>query len=475
MAGVFYAAVGHVIDAEGGDVSGDDGADFEFLVGLEEQLGVASEDAGLHSEDGIVDLAQRLVEGRVGFHGNDWAEDFLAIHFHVGLGTGEDRGFDDQLVAVSAAEQSGSGADGFVDPAYCASGIGLANERTDVGGFIERVARLELLHAFDEQIGEFSVDRVFDKDPLDGDAGLASVGEASGDAAAGDVVEVGVAVNYYCGVATEFEDNFLFSGAALDVPSDGYASGEADEFDAVVGDEKAGVVVRERENVETAIGPSGLLHALSEKQRAERRLRRWLQDHGTSGGDGRSDFVGNQIDRKIEWSDARDWPNRETADDAPASGGELLPVEGKIFAVDAGAFLGGDVEGEDGAVDFDARGLDGLAGFLRERAGEFLFTFGHERGNLAENALPFEGGKATCSAEGFDGGGDGGVGVLFAALRDAGDQIAIVGSADLDKVALLLPPAVYEETVCRNRRDRHLCHVCLPPERLTCCHYRTFA
>jgi hypothetical protein len=33
-----------LIDAEGRDVAGDDAADFEFFVGLEEQLGVAGED-----------------------------------------------------------------------------------------------------------------------------------------------------------------------------------------------------------------------------------------------------------------------------------------------------------------------------------------------------------------------------------------------------------------------------------------------
>src|SRR5262249_49862382 len=173
-----------------------------------------------------------------------------------------------------------------------------------------------------------------------------------------------------------------------------------------------------------AVGPSSLLHALGEKQRAEGRLRRGLEDHGTSGGDGRSDFVGNKVNREIEWSDAGDRADGEASYDAPAPGGELLPVEGKIFAVDASAFLGGYVEGEDGAIDFDARGLDGLAGLLRECAGKFFFAFGHERGDLTENSLSFEGGEAARCAEGFDSGGDGGVGVLFAPLRDAGDETA---------------------------------------------------
>ncbi len=153
---------------------------------------------------------------------------------------------------------------------------------------------------------------MLDQDALDGDAGLTGVAEASGDAAVGGVGEVGVAVDDDGGVAAEFEDDFLFSGAALDVPADGNAAGEADELDAVVGDEQAGIFVGEREDVEAAIGPSGLLHALGEKQRAERRLRGGLEDHGASGGDGRSNFVRDQVDREIKWSDAGDgaeWEN----------------------------------------------------------------------------------------------------------------------------------------------------------------------
>ena len=78
------------------------------------------------------------------------------------------------------------------------------------------------------------------------------------------------------------------------------AAGKADEFDSVVGDKDAGIFVGERENIQTAVGPPGLLHAFGQEQRAERRLRRWLQDHGASGGDRRSDFMGHQIDGEIE-------------------------------------------------------------------------------------------------------------------------------------------------------------------------------
>ena len=120
------------------------------------------------------------------------------------------------------------------------------------------------------------------------------------------------------GVAPEFENDFLFSGAALDVPSDGDAAGEADELDAIVGDQEAGIFVGEREHIEAAVGPSGLLHAFGEKKRAERRLRRGLQDDGASGGNGGSDFVGDQIDGEIERRDAGDRTDGESGARCPS-------------------------------------------------------------------------------------------------------------------------------------------------------------
>ena len=215
---------------------------------------------------------------------------------------------------------------------------------------------------------------MLDQNALDRDASLAGIAESAGDAAFGGVAEVGVVVHDDGGVAAEFEDDFLLSGAALDVPANGHAAGEADELDAVVGHEQAGIVVGEREHVESAVGPAGLLHAFGEKQRAERSLGRRLQHHGASGGDGGSDFVSDEVDGKIKRRDSGDRAERETAHDAPAAGGGFLPVERKVFAVDASALFRGNVESEDGALDLGARGLDGLAGFLREGAGEFFLA-----------------------------------------------------------------------------------------------------
>ena len=196
---------------------------------------------------------------------------------------------------------------------------------------------------------------------------------------------------------------------------------------------------------------------------------RGLQHHGATGRDGRSDFVGDEVDGEIKGRDAGDGAERKTAHDAPASGSGFLPIERKIFAVNARALFGGDVEGEDGAFDFGARGFDGLAGLLRESAGKFFFALEYGGGNSTEHALAFESGQAASGAEGLDGSGDGGLGVLAAALGYAGDEAAVVGSVNLDNVAVVPPPAIHKETVRRNGCDRHLCHdFSLAPGKTAC-------
>src|SRR6202007_2265930 len=111
------------------------------------------------------------------------------------------------------------------------------------------------------------------------------ISEASGNAAVGGILQIGIAMDNDCCVATKFENNSLFPCAALDVPADGNAACEADELDALVDDQQPGVIVGKRENVESAVGPSGLLHAFCEKQGTKRRLRCRLQNHGAASGD----------------------------------------------------------------------------------------------------------------------------------------------------------------------------------------------
>ena len=130
-----------------------------------------------------------------------------------------------------------------------------------------------LLHCGEQQLGEFSVDGVLDENALHGNAGLPGVGEASGHAAVGGVGEIGVAVNDDARIASQFENDFFLPRIVLDGPADGGAAGEADELDALIGDEQSGIFVGEQQRVESAIRPSCLLDHFRQQQRGERRLR----------------------------------------------------------------------------------------------------------------------------------------------------------------------------------------------------------
>ena len=181
---------------------------------------------------------------------------------------------------------------------------------------------------------------------------------------------------------------------------------------------------------------------------------------------------------KIKGSDSGDRSQREAAHDAPASGGELLPVERQILAVDPGALLGGDIEGEDGALDLGAGSLDGLARFLRHGAGKFLFALGDVLRHPPQNTLAFESRQPPGGAESFYSGGDRGLGVFPPALEDGSDHAAVIRSAYLDRVAFLDPFAIDKKALRADWSRGHLCHgVILDLHRKwkVTSHYRPFA
>ena len=123
---------------------------------------------------------------------------------------------------MASGEQTSTVVDGFVDPVDATDGIGLADERAYVGGIVERVSSLELLRAFDEEIGELSVDRVLDENALHRDAGLPGVAETSGDAALGSDSEVGIEWMMTSALPPSSRRTF-FARVALDVPTHGAA------------------------------------------------------------------------------------------------------------------------------------------------------------------------------------------------------------------------------------------------------------
>ena len=82
-----------MVDAEGGNVTGDQAADFKFVIGLKDECGVTGKKSGLQAVGGTVDLLQRGREIVIRLNRHNRRKNFLAIHFHVGLGAGQHGGF----------------------------------------------------------------------------------------------------------------------------------------------------------------------------------------------------------------------------------------------------------------------------------------------------------------------------------------------------------------------------------------------
>src|ERR1700722_12689563 len=261
------------------------------------------------------------------------------------------------------------------------------------------------------------------------------------------------------GIAPEFESDLLLACAALEVPADGSASGKSNELDALVSNQQSGVVIGKGQDVETAIGPTGLLNALCQKQRGKRSLRGGFQYHGAACGDCRGRFVSHQLQGKIKWSDARDGTERVTLYDAPASCGELLPIEREVFSINAGGLFGGDVEGKDGAVDFDARQLDRLPGFLDNGSGKFIAPLGNRRPHPSQHTLALESRQTAGCAEGLNRSRDCGLSMFAPGLDHSPHYRAIEGRTDVNELAVFHPASINQETVGCGWRDckfRHL-------------------
>jgi len=166
----------------------------------------------------------------------------------------------------------------------------------------------------------------------------------------------------------------------------------------------------------------------------------------------------DQVQREIERRDARDGAEWKSLHDTPASGRVLLPIEGKVLAINARGFFRRNVEDEYGAVHFSARQFDGLAGFLRQRAGEFVAAFGNRLRHAPQHALPLEGRQTPRSSEGLHGGRNRSLGMFAPRLRDSPNHAAIERRSDLDHVAVFHPSAVNQETVGCDWSKRHFRH-----------------
>ncbi len=89
-------------------------------------------------------------------------------------------------------------------------------------------------------------------------------------------------------------------------------------------------------------------------------------------------------------------------------------------------FFGRDLEGVDAAIDLDARGLDGLAGFLADGAGELFAAMPDALGDLAKDGGALKGRHLAGDGKRLHGRLDGGLHVVARSFVNHGDDAVVV-------------------------------------------------
>ena len=200
-----------------------------------------------------------------------------------------------------------------------------------------------------------------DEDALDADTGLASVGESARGDEGNGVLEKGIGVDDDGGVSAEFEGEAFFCGERLERPTDIGASRERDHFDAGIGDEEGGMLIGADDEIGLAWRRAGFVEDLGVEAGGEGGFGGRFDDDRVAGGEGGSDFVGDEIEGEIERGDRGDHPDGEALGEAEVTVTGGVGVEGEEFAVGASGFFRGDGESDDGAVDLGFGEDDGFA------------------------------------------------------------------------------------------------------------------
>src|SRR5437016_5294041 len=163
----------------------------EFL-GLTE---VPRPQARAEAELGVVRLLDRGAQVRHRHHGGDRTERLLPEHAHVLRDVAEQGGLKVPALptpALAADLDLRAFRDGGLHLAFNLISLRLADQRTDVGRRIERIAHPKPLHSLRELCDEFVGDRVHDEEAFRGDARLSAVDESPRDRALRGGVQVRV-------------------------------------------------------------------------------------------------------------------------------------------------------------------------------------------------------------------------------------------------------------------------------------------
>ena len=278
-----------------------------------------------------------------------------------------------------------------------------------------------------------------DVDALNGDAVLAAVEEPAEGDAGGDGVDISIVVDDEGAVATQFEGDALEAGVGLDAPANLGAAGEGDDLEAFVAHQRLGLRAGHGQDGDGAVGETGFAGELGQAEGGERGLAGGLDDDAVAGGEGGAELVGGQQQREVERGDTQDRADGEALHPAGAvhAGGD--GIQGQDFAGDTEGFLGGAVQGGDGAVDFAVGLAAQLAGFVNV-FGDQALAVGFDQVGQAVQQL-----GSGDVVEGVDSQLDGLLGNLGSGpVDDRGDRV-VVGAADFEQVAGLDGPAAQDQ------------------------------
>ena len=217
------------------------------------------------------------------------------------------------------------------------------------------------------------------------------------------VADVAVGFDDEGSVVPELEAHLLARRAAADSPADFGRSGEGDERDVrVLDDRVADRAPATGDHVEVAGRETALVEQqLGERDGGQRRLRRGLQHHRAAGRDRGGDLVGDEVQREVERADRADHADGNAQGEAELSLADVGCVERHDVAREATRLGGGERERRDRAPSLDPSGLDRLGGFLGDDPRELLVSLveqAQRRGRGSRRRAHGASGPARCTA-----------------------------------------------------------------------------
>ncbi len=172
---------------------------------------------------------------------------------------------------------------------------------------------------------------------------------------------------------------------------------------------------------------------LGQRDGGERRLAGRLQHHRTTGRDGRSHLVHDEVQREVERRDGPDDADRHSQCEAQLALTGRAGVERHHLPHQLARLGGGKEERASGPLRFDPRRLDGLSRLGGDDAGEVLTTLGEEPGRGIEHRGPLPQ-RERAGPERSLGRGHRAIYVQRGARRHLPEDGAVVGRVDRDGV-----------------------------------------